>query len=279
MTFTKLFSSITESTVWCENDQIRIVWITMLAMANKNGFVFGSVPGLANRARVSVESAREAIEKFQQPDPDSRTKEHQGRRIEEVDGGWRLLTYEKHRAIRDEEERREYMKNLMRQKRLAKKVSIVSHSKPPLSQAEAEAYTEEETTKTSCAEPSSAPQIEAFIRLPLNDGTEYPVTNSDIEKWKLLYPAADIEQNLRKMFGWLDSRPAQRKTKKGIKSFINSWLSKEQDRGGNAQHQGNSGTSGNGQRSQGQRGAKGSAGAYHSNDVSKFKRLPDIIVS
>jgi hypothetical protein len=117
----------------------------MLAMANKNGFVFASIPGLANRARVDIESAREAIQKFQQPDPDSRTKDFEGRRIEEVDGGWRLLNYAKHRAIRDEEERREYMKNLMRKKR---SVSNVSRSNPSLSQAEAEAEAEAEAVKS-----------------------------------------------------------------------------------------------------------------------------------
>lgn len=148
VTFTKLFSSITESTIWCENDQVRLVWITMLAMANKNGFVFGSAPGLANRARVPIESAREALKKFQEPDADSRTKEFDGRRIEEVDGGWRLLNYHKHRAIRDEEERREYMKNLMREKRSVSNVSNVSRHKPPLSQAEAEADSRSSNSKS-----------------------------------------------------------------------------------------------------------------------------------
>jgi hypothetical protein len=140
VTFTKLFSSITESTIWCEDDRTRIVWITMLAMANKNGFVFGSAPGLANRARVPVQAVRVALAKFQQPDPDSRTKDFEGRRIAEIDGGWKLLTYDKHRSIRDEEERKEYMKNLMRQKRAA--VSNVSHRKPLLAQAEADTEAE-----------------------------------------------------------------------------------------------------------------------------------------
>ncbi len=158
VTFTKLFSSITESTIWCESDQTRLVWITMLAMANKHGYVFGSAPGLANRARVPVEAVREALIKFQQPDPDSRTKDNEGRRIEVIDGGWRLLTYEKHRAIRDEEERRDYMKNLMRQKRA---VSKVSRREPPLAQAEAdsreqiaEAIVKRETVREHYSRPS-----------------------------------------------------------------------------------------------------------------------------
>lgn len=175
VTFTKLFSSITESTVWCESDQVRIVWITMLAMANKNGYVFGSVPGLANRARVSVEAAREALFRFQQPDIDSRTKEFEGRRIAEVDGGWRLLTYAKHRAIRDEEERRTYMRDLMREKR---SVSKVSRSKPPLSQAEAEEEADTEASKSKA--------LRTFVRPVLEDVIAYCLGRENVvdpRKW------------------------------------------------------------------------------------------------
>lgn len=103
VTFTKLFSSITASTVWCEPDQTRIAWIAMLAMADRKGRVWGSIPGFASIARIPVDAARLAIATFLAPDEDSRTKEFEGRRIEEIDGGWRLLNYEKHRAIQDEE--------------------------------------------------------------------------------------------------------------------------------------------------------------------------------
>jgi len=111
VTFTKLFSSITESTVWCEPDRTRLVWITMLAMADKHGRIWGSIPGLANRARVPVDDARIAITTFLSPDPDSRTPDHDGKRIEPIDGGWRLLNYKKYRGVRDEEERRTYKAN------------------------------------------------------------------------------------------------------------------------------------------------------------------------
>jgi uncharacterized phage protein (TIGR02220 family) len=101
MTFTKLFSSITESTVWYECASTRLAWITMLAMADRNGRVWSSVPGLAGRARIPVEDARIALESFLAPDPDSRTPEFDGRRIEPIDGGWRLLNYFKYRDTRD----------------------------------------------------------------------------------------------------------------------------------------------------------------------------------
>ena len=103
MTYTKLFSSITESTIWREADHIRLVWITMLAMADRKGRVWASVPGLADRARVSIESCVEALERLQSPDEWSRTEDNEGRRIAKIDGGWILLNHEKYRNIRDEE--------------------------------------------------------------------------------------------------------------------------------------------------------------------------------
>jgi hypothetical protein len=127
VTFTKLFSSITESTVWCEPSDTRIVWITMLAMSDKHGRVFGSVPGLANRSQVSVEATRLALTTFLEPDLDSRTKDHEGRRIRPMDdgGGWVLLNHGKYRAIRDESERRVYKAEHEKQRRVKRKASDV----------------------------------------------------------------------------------------------------------------------------------------------------------
>lgn len=107
LTFTKLFSSITESSIWMEPDATRLVWITMLAMSDKNGFVFGSVPGLAHRARVSIDDCRIALRTLLEPDHDSRTPDHEGRRIAVVDGGWALLNYAKYREILSAESIRE----------------------------------------------------------------------------------------------------------------------------------------------------------------------------
>lgn len=84
----------------------------------------------------------------------------------------------------------------------------------------------------SCAErenPDSPPQGPAVFTLPLNDGTEHRVTQADFDKYESLYPAVDVMQELRKMAGWLDSNPKNRKTKNGIRRFINSWLARAQD--------------------------------------------------
>lgn len=105
--YTKLFGSIIHSTVWREAPHVKIVWVTMLAMVDQYGVVEASVPGLADAARVSLEEAEEALAKFLSPDPYSRSKVAEGRRIEVVEGGWKLINHPHYRDKMSIEERRE----------------------------------------------------------------------------------------------------------------------------------------------------------------------------
>ena len=79
----------------------------------------------------------------------------------------------------------------------------------------------------------SEPEPNTFIELPLNDKTFHAVTEEDVSKYRELYPAVNVEQELRNMYGWLDSNPKRLKTRGGIRRFITNWLSKEQNGGGN----------------------------------------------
>lgn len=99
----KLHEAIVTSSIWNEDDATRIVWVTMLAIRDHKGFVGASIGGLAHTARVSVKACGEAVGKFLGPDPDSRTKEDDGRRIREVDGGWIIINHRKYSEARDEE--------------------------------------------------------------------------------------------------------------------------------------------------------------------------------
>lgn len=71
-----------------------------------------------------------------------------------------------------------------------------------------------------------------FICLMLNDKTEYPVYPEQVREWAALYPAVNVEQELRNMKGWCTANPSKRKTGSGILRFITSWLAKEQNKGG-----------------------------------------------
>ena len=72
---------------------------------------------------------------------------------------------------------------------------------------------------------------EVFISLPLVTGSgSFDVTIDYLNSLRTLYPAVDVEQELRTMYAWLDSNPKNRKTSRGIKRFITSWLGRAQDR-------------------------------------------------
>jgi hypothetical protein len=131
MTFTKLFSSITDSTIWAEADHVRLTWITMLAMSDRRGRVWASIPGLANRARVTVPQVEEAIVRFLSPDEHSSTKNNEGRRIENIEGGWRLLNYQYYRDLKDDESVLESKRKYIQARRSAEKTAVEAIGKKP----------------------------------------------------------------------------------------------------------------------------------------------------
>ena len=66
--------------------------------------------------------------------------------------------------------------------------------------------------------------------LPLSDGSQYVISLSEVDRYKELYPGIDVDNQVRCMVGWLEANPKNRKTRNGIKRFINGWLTKEQNR-------------------------------------------------
>lgn len=119
--YTKLFQSILDSSIWRESKEVRLVWITMLAMVDRDGIVRASVPGLADRAKVSLEECQLALETFVNPDQWSRSKAFDGRRIKEVDGGWLLLNHAHYRSLMSQEDRREYQRKKQAEYRAKRK--------------------------------------------------------------------------------------------------------------------------------------------------------------
>jgi hypothetical protein len=89
----------------------------MLALADKNGVVEGSIPGLADLARVTVTDCEQALANLQKPDKYSRSQDHEGRRIRVVDGGWLVLNHAKYRERMSADNRREYLREKQREHR------------------------------------------------------------------------------------------------------------------------------------------------------------------
>ena len=106
--YVKLFSQILDSSIWMESGDTRLVWITLLAAMDQDGFArFASVANLAHRARVPDAACDTAVQVLEAPDPHSSDPSFEGRRIERVPGGWLVLNYAKYRELASEANRRE----------------------------------------------------------------------------------------------------------------------------------------------------------------------------
>lgn len=146
--YVKLFSSILHSSIWSAPSDTRLVWITMLAMADLDGYVRAAPSGLARAANVPLDACLAALAILEGPDPESGTEEYEGRRIEAVPGGWMLLNYAKYRNMVDPDTVRAQTRERVQRHRAKKKAKpiTVSNGNAPvtvgngrLRQAEAEA--------------------------------------------------------------------------------------------------------------------------------------------
>jgi hypothetical protein len=104
---------------------------------------------LAATFAASAEEVLDALEVLQAPDLGSRTRANDGRRLIAVEKGsqsgpqqFRVVNGSHYRAIRDEDERREYLREAKRRERSRKRVNNVNHGQPQSSQGEAEVKSE-----------------------------------------------------------------------------------------------------------------------------------------
>jgi len=92
---------IINSSLWNEPLATRVVWITLLALQDCDGFVSSSKSGLKRYSNVTCNDFDIALACLEGPDDDSRTQEHDGRRIKKIEGGWLILNHDKYRITND----------------------------------------------------------------------------------------------------------------------------------------------------------------------------------
>lgn len=112
--------------------------------------------------------------------------------------------------------------------------------KPKKTLTDNQLTTNQEPIENTCAELGSSPPSvhvdPVVISLPTNkhgtSGEEFLVTASQADEFQSLYPAVAVDQELRGMRAWLINNSKKRKTLGGMPTFINSWLAREQNKGG-----------------------------------------------
>jgi hypothetical protein len=117
--FVVIDSEILSSSVWSEAAHVKLVWLTLLILCDTEGYVGAAVPGIAHAAGVSLDQAREALALFMEPDPDSRTRKDEGRRLEVAERGFRILNFVEHldRLSADRKRTRDRVRKFRERKR------------------------------------------------------------------------------------------------------------------------------------------------------------------
>ena len=69
-----------------------------------------------------------------------------------------------------------------------------------------------------------------------NNGEDWQPADEDVIEWQRAYQDIDVFNEMAAMSCWLDANPGRRKTKRGMKRFVNSWLQRANKAGGSPQH-------------------------------------------
>ena len=191
MPFVKLDCGMLNSTIWADR-VAREVFITALLLAEPReyddpvqeiatrnldytgweappgwyGFVPASGPGVVDRAGLGDrEAGVAALERLAGPDPESRSQDHDGRRMIRVDGGFLILNYDKYRQ-RDytAAERQRRFRERKKDNTVTSRVLRVTSRHVTQAEAEAEAEAEATTPKKKRTKElrTYTPEFEAF---------------------------------------------------------------------------------------------------------------------
>jgi hypothetical protein len=166
--FVKIYGSILRSSVWQEPVATKVVWIAMLVLADQDGVVESSVPGLARTAGVSIEECEAALACFLGPDNYSGSSEDEGRRIRVCRGGWRIINHRYYRDLRTEKHNRDALR--IASKRASAKTRDMSATPATCRNVatEAEAEADTEIREDMSSSPASVDDPSLLVEEPPN---------------------------------------------------------------------------------------------------------------
>ena len=98
--FAKVFVQMFDSSL-ADDPYVRHFFVDLLVLADKDGIVDMTHSALAARTRLPKGDVIRWIEALERPDPDSRTPDHEGRRLIKLDNhrtwGWKIVNFTKYR--------------------------------------------------------------------------------------------------------------------------------------------------------------------------------------
>jgi hypothetical protein len=131
----KIFQQMYDGTLGTNGPwEALVTFQQLIVLADKDGCVDFTIPAIVRRTTIPQHIIEKGIAVLLLPDPDSRTPDDEGKRIvllsEGRNWGWRIVNYAKYRAIRSDEERREYHRSYYHEVRKPKAMAASTDSQP-----------------------------------------------------------------------------------------------------------------------------------------------------
>lgn len=129
--YTKIYGrKLLTSSIWREDTETKIIWITLLAMANEDGIVDCWIPGVSAMSGIDMNKTEEVLTRLTEPDKYSRTTANEGRRIEYTDVNGtnciRILNHELYRGFQSKKQAKDAERQRKRRERDKRDMSQVS---------------------------------------------------------------------------------------------------------------------------------------------------------
>src|SRR6266850_6309776 len=100
--FAKIFSQIFDSSI-AQDYTVRHMFMDLLALADKTGAVDMTPEAISRRTNVPLDVVLRCLTALSEPDPRSRSKKNEGKRIILLDSlrdwGWHIVNYKHYRKL------------------------------------------------------------------------------------------------------------------------------------------------------------------------------------
>jgi hypothetical protein len=177
----KLFASMYDGTLGTKGPwQALVTFQQFIILADRKGVLDMTPEAIAKRTSIPLDIIATGIHALEQPDPDSRSKKEGGRRIVRLDPdrswGWFVVNHEHYRNLRTSDDRRDYQRDLMRERRGVERTlgTIVSTELAPLAYAKAEA-----DPKAVGIDPGTSPTSQEGKSVESSDSTSMSLRNGN----------------------------------------------------------------------------------------------------
>lgn len=230
----KVFEQMYEGTLASRGPwEALVTFQQFIVLANRHGEVDMTPDAISRRTTIPLEIIQKGIESLEQVDPDSRTPDEDGRRIARLDDhrswGWRIVNYDKYRKIRSEEERREYQRVLMANRRKKEKESKSAEMLAPVSNVSP--CSMQYVVKTFPENKNETDPLKSEgVKEPVYKCQFFVVTDHHDKALEKHYPHVNRAAAYEEMAAWCADQKAKKPKWKGIQrplAFFKNWCKKE----------------------------------------------------